>query len=95
LITVTTTKREQILTRSDAGESVAAISGALDVTPGYVYGVLRTERPRRARKVRDKTSELRRMVLGLAAQKIPPARIAFLLQRSCKRQYIYRILAEG
>ena len=93
---MTTSTRKQVLALHDKGESAKQIAAALGIKSiSYVYGILRVDRPKRSRKVREKTSELRGMVLGLAAQGIEPARIAFLLQRSCARQYVYRILAEG
>lgn len=88
------TTREQVLALHDKGKHVPAISAELGVTPGYVYGILREDRPKRKRKVRERTSELRTMILGLRAQGIEPARIAFLMQKKCKRQYVYWILAE-
>ena len=92
---MTQTTRSAILARHDKGESVPVISQALDVTPGYVYGILREDRPKRKRKVRARTSELRTLIRGLAAQGIEPARIVFLMQEKCARQYVYRILGES
>lgn len=86
------TTLDQILTRHDKGQFVPMIAKALDVSPGYVYGVLREHRPKRARKPRTRTSEKRTLVLGLHAQKIPVGRIAFLAQ--CSRAYVYRIVDE-
>ena len=94
-VTTPSNRKADILTRSDAGEHPAAIAAALSVTPGYIYGILRTERPRRPRKAREKKSELRRMIVGLRAAGIPPVRVAFLLQHSCTRAWVYKILSEG
>lgn len=86
--------RTHILKLHDSGKHAPEIATLLDVSKGYVYGILREDRPKRKRKPRDRTSRLREMILGLHNQGIPPARIAFLLQRSCKRQYVYRVLSE-
>lgn len=90
----TPTIRTHILKLYDSGKYAPEIATLLDVSKGYVYGILREERPKRKRKPRDKTSRLREMILGLHDQGIPPARIAFLLQRSCTRQYVYRVIAD-
>lgn len=91
-----TTTRVDILSRNDAGQDVPTIAAALGVTLGYIYGVLREERPNRPHGNRGRRkSELRTMILGLRAQGILPARIAFLMKKKCARQYVYRILAEG
>lgn len=87
------TLTDHILSRHDAGESVATIATAENVSPGYVYGILRHHRPNRSRKARTRTSEKRVMVLGLAAKGIKPARVAYLAQ--CSEQYVYRILSEA
>ncbi len=91
-----TTTRADILERHDARQDVPTIAEALGVTPGYVYGVLRDERPDRLHGNRGRrTSDLRGMILGLQAQGIKPARIAFLMQKKCTRQYVYRIISEA
>lgn len=82
-----------ILKRHDRGEPVVTISRALDVTPGWVYQILREHRPKRQRKPQTRVSETRRTIQGLAAQGIPAARIVFLMQEKCSRQYVYRELA--
>jgi hypothetical protein len=82
---------EAILKRHDAGEkNVKAIADAEGVSPGYVYGVLREHRPERKRKPRERTSEKRRLILGLLAQGIPPPRTAFLAQ--CTPAYVYQLI---
>lgn len=77
-----------ILSLSDAGQSVAAVSRAVSVSPGYVYGVLREHRPDRQRKPRERTSAKRRLILGLLAQGVQPPRVAFLAQVSPAYVYI-------
>jgi hypothetical protein len=86
------TTLDQILSWNDKGQHVATIAKALDVSPGYVYGVLREHRPKRARKPRTRTSTTRVLVLGLHKQGIAPRRIAFLAQ--CTPAYVYRLLDE-
>ena len=81
-----------ILKRNDAGEDVAAISAAENVGFGYVYTILREHRPDRPRQPRTRTSEKRKLILGLLAARIPPARVAFLAQ--CSRAYVYRLMDE-
>lgn len=88
---MTQTTLSRILTRHDRGEPVAAISAALDLSAGYVYGVLRRERPKRARKPRELTSDMPRMIRGLAAQRIRPSRIAVVL--GITRQYVSKVLS--
>lgn len=83
---------QNILTRHDANESVAAIALACQVSVGYVYGILRKYRKDRTRKPRERTSERRRLIAGLSAQGIPPGRVAYLAQ--CSEQYVYRIIKE-
>lgn len=85
-----TTTLEKILKRCDKGEPVATIAEALDLTPGYVYGVLREHRPKRARKPRKSTSDKPRMIKGLYSQGIAPTRIAVVLGVS--RQYVHKVL---
>lgn len=80
----------KILKRHDAKQSVADIALHLDMSAGYVYGVLREHRPNRARKARRTTSDLPRMIAGLAKQGIKPGRIAVALAVS--RAYVYRWL---
>ncbi len=89
---MTTSPKDKILTRHDRGESVATIADALSLSPGYIYGVLRRERPKRQRKARETTSDMPRMIVGLHKQKIKPARIAVVLGVS--RQYVHRVLSE-
>jgi hypothetical protein len=86
------TKLAAILARHDADEYADAIAAAEEVSPGYVYGVLREHRPDRTRKPRTRKSEKRRMILGLAAQGIKSPRIAFLCR--CTPAYVYKILSE-
>lgn len=81
-----------ILSRADAGETVAAIAAGADVTAGRVYAVLRKHRPNRARKLRVRTSRIPDQIRALDAIGTKPARIAFLLD--VRRQYVYRILGE-
>lgn len=92
-MTTARTTLEKVLTRHDRGEPVATISQALDVTPGWVYQILREHRPKRKRKAQTRVSETRRTIRGLAAQGIAPARIVFLMQEKCSRQYVYRELS--
>ena len=86
-------KRASILLRNDAGEPPATIAAAEAVSLGYVYGVLRSERPDRKRKARVTTSDKGRQIRGLAADGHKPKRIAFLCDVS--RQYVYRELAKA
>lgn len=82
---------QKILARHDAGEkSVTKIAAAEGVSPGYVYGVLREHRPKRKRKPRERTSEKRRLILGLLAQDIPPPRAAFLADVT--PSYVYQLI---
>lgn len=83
---------EAILARHDGGEHVADIAALEGVSPGYVYGVLREHRPGRKRKPRERTSELRRFILGLLAQDIKPPRVAFLSE--CTPAYVYKLIDE-
>ncbi len=84
-------KSDAILKRHDAGELVEAIAKAESCTPGYVYGILRRERPKRKRKPRASTSELVPKIRGMA-QTIKPARIAELI--GCSRAYVHKVLSE-
>lgn len=83
---------ERILKRHDARESVAAISAAESVSFGFVYGVLREHRTDRARQPRTRTSEKRKLILGLLAGGIKPRRVAFLA--SCSAAYVYKLMDE-
>jgi hypothetical protein len=85
------TTTDKILKRHDKGEHVAEIAAALDVTAGYVYGILREHRPKRRRKPRRSTSDNPRMIAGLFKQDIPPGRIAVVLGVS--RAFVYAELA--
>lgn len=91
----TQTTRAAILARHDKGESVATISRALSVTPGYVFGILRDERPDRPHGNRGRRkSELRVAIrFHSTVEQMAPARIAEKLGVS--RAYVYRILSEG
>lgn len=84
--------RADILARSDRGVPVADIAEAVGMTIGRVYALLRVYRPKRKRKPRECTSELRGKILALNAKEIPPARIVEVLGTS--RQYVHRILGE-
>lgn len=81
----------QILTLHDKGTPVAAIATAAGVSPGYVYGILRSERPDRARSPRTRTSKKRQMIVGLLARH-SVARVAFLCD--CSHAYVYKIQNE-
>lgn len=81
-----------ILKRHDRGEAVAAISAAEDVGFGYVYSVLREHRPKRKRAPRTRTSQKRKLILGLLARNIKPPRVAFLAQ--CTPAYVYKLIEE-
>lgn len=82
-----------ILERHDRGETVSAIADAEKVSASFVYSVLRDQRPERPRKARAATSDKPRLIAGLAAQGIKPARIAVVLGVS--RAYVYRHLGES
>ena len=84
------TTTDKILKRHDKGEDVATIAKALGVSAGYVYSALREHRPRRARKPRATTSDIPRMIRGMADQGIAQSRIAVVLGIS--RQYVSRVL---
>lgn len=81
-----------ILRRHDRGETVAEIQTTEDVSFGYVYGVLREHRPQRKRQPRTRTSETRKLILGLLARGIKPRRVAFLAQ--CSPAYVYKLQDE-
>lgn len=84
-----TTLTDKILTRHDRGEKdVAKIAAALRCSPGHVYSVLREHRPDRARKPRKQTSDVPRMIAGMAKQGFKPPRVAAALGVS--RAYVYR-----
>lgn len=76
----------------DIGLSAAEIAERLTMPLSTVYSHLRRDRPVRRRKPRDRKSEKRAMVLGLAAQGVAPMRIAFLQQVS--KQYVYKVLRD-
>lgn len=83
-----------ILQRFDAGEKPSAIAVAEGCSLAGVYNVLRAARPARKRAPREKTGgDKTTLVLGLAAQGIKPARIAFLAR--CSRAYVYRLISGG
>jgi hypothetical protein len=84
---------KSILARHDAKESVQQIAAAESVSFGHVYGVLRTHRPHRARQPRTRTSEKRKLILGLLDKGILPPRVAFLAE--CSPAYVYHLLAES
>lgn len=85
-----TTTLDKILTRADRGEPVTKIADALSLSPGYIYGVLRAERPKRQRKARETTSDMPRMIRGLQRAGLKPARIAVVL--GITRQYVSKVL---
>lgn len=80
---------DAILTAYDAGTSVAKTAAIHNVAVGTVYGVLRRHRPDRPRRKRSFHSEKRAMILGLLAQGIKPARVAFLT--GCTRQWVHMV----
>lgn len=82
----------EILSRHDRGEDVATISRAVAKSFGFVYAVLREHRPDRARKPRTRTSEKRRLIVGLLARGIKAPRVAFLAR--CSNAYVYRLSDE-
>lgn len=81
-----------ILERSDRGETVEQIRQAEGVGFGYVYSVLREHRPERKRQPRTRTSEKRKLILGLLAGGIAAPRVAFLAQ--CTPAYVYKLMQE-
>lgn len=81
-----------ILVRNDRGEDVETIRRAEGVSMGYVYSVLREHRPNRERKPRTRTSQKRKLILGLLVRGHQPARVAVLAQ--CTPAYVYRLLDE-
>jgi hypothetical protein len=82
----------RILARHDANESVATIAAAEAVSFGHVYTVLREHRPGRSRQPRTRTSEKRKLILGLLAGGIAPPRVAFLAE--CTPTYVYKLAQE-
>lgn len=82
----------KILARHDAKQSVQQIATTCQVSFGYVYGILREHRPKRARQPRTRTSEKRKLILGLLAGGIKAPRVAFLA--SCSAAYVYRLASE-
>lgn len=82
-----------ILSRADAGQPVADIAAALDLTVGRIYAVLRQHRPDRCRKERRRVSKVPAKVRALLARGIVPSRVAFLL--GITRAYVYRIMADA
>jgi transposase len=78
----------KILSRFDAGTSAMAIATALGVSEGYVYGVLRRERPNRKRKPRRRTSQKPKQIQALAKAGADANRIAKML--GCSKAYVYR-----
>ncbi len=82
-----------ILARHDRdGSDVATIAKAEKVSIGYVYGVLREHRTNRQRKPRTRTSEKRRLILGLLAKGYAAPRVAFLA--ACSNAYVYKLIDE-
>lgn len=89
-----TTIPARVLQLSDSGAPPDAIAAALSVSTGYVYGILRRERPDRPRKARTRDSALRAKIVGLAGCGIARTRIVALLENECSKAYVYRILSE-
>jgi CRP-like cAMP-binding protein len=89
------TTREQVLILHDDGTTAPQIAEALGVTPGYVFGILRDERPNRPHGNRGRRkSELRVAIrFHSTVEQMAPARIAEKLGVS--RAYVYRILGES
>jgi hypothetical protein len=83
---------QSILARHDRGETVEQIRIAEGKGFGYVYSVLREHRPNRKRKPRARTSEKRKLIIGLLAAGIRAPRVAFLA--SCSPAYIYKLQDE-
>lgn len=83
---------KSILARHDANESVAQIAAAESVSFGYVYSELRRHRPDRGRQPRTRTSERRKLILGLLSKGIKPPRVAFLAQ--CSPAYVYALIKQ-
>jgi hypothetical protein len=81
-----------ILKRHDRGETVEQIRQAEGVGFGYVYSVLREHRPERRRQPRTRTSEKRKLILGLLASNIKPPRVAFLAE--CSPAYVYALMKQ-
>jgi hypothetical protein len=87
-----TTSPAQILALHDAGQTVSAIASSANVSQGYVYALLRAERPERKRAPRTRTSEVPAKIRFLSEQGIGAARVAVLLGVS--RAYVYRVISE-
>jgi hypothetical protein len=90
---MTPTTREQILSLCDAGEPPGTIAASVQVSPGYVYSVLRSDRPGRPRVRRSCTSSIPDKVRALRAIGTKQARIAQLLGIS--RQYVSKISVDN
>jgi len=88
-----TDRLPEILERADRGDPVETIAADVGLSLGYIYGILRRERPKRERKPRERTSQMPAAVLGLYKRGIKPARIAAL--KGVSRAYVYRILTEA
>jgi hypothetical protein len=86
-------RTQSILKRHDHGDSVSTIAAAESVSFGYVYSTLRQHRPKRPRQRRTRTSEKRKLILGLLAGGIAAPRVAFLA--SVTPAYVYRLQSEG
>lgn len=86
---MTSTTTQRILALVDAGETdAAAIAKALTCSPGYVYRVLRSERPDRERKPHRRWSNMPEQIRALFKVNKDAARTAKLLK--CSTAYVYR-----
>ena len=83
-------KVDKILKAYDAGKSVAEIALFAEVTQGYVYLILRNQRPDRPRKKHVTRSDLPRVICELVAKEIKPSVVATALGVS--RAYVYKVL---
>jgi hypothetical protein len=59
---------------------------------GYVYSVLREHRPKRPRQPRTRTSEKRKLILGLLATGFAARQVAKMTK--CSPAYVYALIKQ-
>ena len=82
----------KILARHDAGADVEAIRVAEGCGFGYVYSVLREHRKDRPRQPRTRTSEKRKLILGLLATGFGARQVAKMTK--CTPAYVYALIKQ-
>jgi DNA-binding CsgD family transcriptional regulator len=83
----------KVLALADRSKSVAEIAVELEISPGYVYSVLREHRPDRPRKAHRTRSDKPSRIAMLHLQGAHPDDIGERLGVS--RSYVYRHLPRG